>query len=56
MAAPPAETSDTAAAACYESGGADPDFYFPAARLPADGSHRERISTLPGRLLKLIRR
>lgn len=40
----------------YESGGSDPDFYFPAAGVPTRGSYRERISILPSLLLRIIRR
>jgi hypothetical protein len=40
----------------YESGGSDPDFYFPAAGVPTRGSYRERISSLSNLLLRIIRR
>ncbi|GAB3256862.1 hypothetical protein [Arthrobacter pigmenti] len=40
----------------YESGGSDPDFHFPAAGVPTRGSYRERISSLPNLLLRIIRR
>lgn len=40
----------------HKSGGSDPEFYFPVTRASAHPSDREPIFTLPGRLLKLIRR
>lgn len=41
---------------CYESGGADPDFYFPAAASTNRASYRDRISTLHSMVLRIIRR
>lgn len=40
----------------YESGGSDPDFYFPAAGASKRAPYRDRFSTLPGMLLRFIRR
>lgn len=50
------KASLSSAPICYGSGVADPDFYFPAASDSARTSYRDRISTLPTMLLRLIRR
>ncbi|MHA7172076.1 hypothetical protein [Arthrobacter monumenti] len=57
MNTPPSDTGPiTAAAASYETGGSDPDFYFPAPGTSTRGSYLARISNLPSKLFKLFRR
>lgn len=56
MTTPPTNTGQVdAAPMCYESGGADPDFYFPAGT-STRASYRDRISSLHSMLLRIIRR
>lgn len=56
MNTPPSDTGPVTTAAVYETGGTDPDFYFPAPGSSTRGSYLARISNLPSRLFKLFRR
>ncbi|WP_155853131.1 hypothetical protein [Arthrobacter sp. H14] len=56
MKTPPSDTGPVTAAALYETGGSDPDFYFPAPVLSTRGSCLARICSLPSRFFKFFRR